>query len=274
LSNVIYETWSISINGRVLDDIRKSSVTSIEVLSQSDGSDVLTCTIKDPDMVFIEDDIFIDNVKITCDIYFNGDVTPISFSGYISALDIKFPEDGVVDIVMTCLDEGHVMNRTKKKRTWSGKTRPEVAKAIATEYGFNFVCESGYTFEKQDTISQSDKTDLEFIEGLAGEETQKFYCKLVGKTVYYKKLGLLKNPVAELHYKEYPYDVLSFSPQITTETLKDSVTESNITAATKETDTGTADNSTERDVQGESASDPEEFYQYDTKKQSWVETYE
>ena len=144
------------------------------------------------------------------------------------------------------------MNRKKKKRSWDNVTRADVVKKIAQEYGFKCEVEKDYTFTKEDTISQSDVTDIEFCENLAGEERVPFMCKLVGKTLYYVKKGLLKDPSSTLYYKKYPYDVVSFSPRITKETIKEETSSANVDTTNKKVDSSTSNkDNTNRDVQGD-----------------------
>jgi hypothetical protein len=243
--DVLSPYWALSIKGVHIDEKRRSCITSLSIAENSDGSNVLTVVAKDPDLFFIEDDIFIEDAKIAATIGFNESTERVHFWGYISAVDITFPEDGSPEITLTCLDMTHLLNRTKKSRSWSNMTRPQVAKKIVAEYGYECEVESGYTFEKQDTITQSNQTDIEFLESLAGEETVPFLCKLIGNKFYYKKLGLLTNPVCTLAYRKFPYSILSFSPQITKEDIESSVTSSDVTTDTKEVDTSTVKNATE-----------------------------
>lgn len=254
MSKVLSCYWKVHINGKELDQERVHCIDSIEISEQCDGSDVCNIRVYDPNFVFINDNIFVDDAKISVEIGWYGDTYRVKFTGYISAIDIDFPEDGCPVLSLFCLDNSHVMNRKKKKRSWDNITRPQVVEKIAKEYGFKFVVEQGYNFTKQDTISQSDISDIEFCENLAGEEREPFMCKLVGDTIYYVKMGLLKDPTSTLYYKKFPYDVVSFSPRINKETLKEEVTSADIETHNKTTDSATANNSnTGRDLQGDPA---------------------
>lgn len=244
--------WKVSINGKELDLARRNCIEDIALGEQCDGSDTCTLKVHDPDFLYIEDNIFIEEATVDVEIGWHGDTHRIKFSGYISAIDIDFPENGYPILSVFCLDDSHVMNRKKKKRSWDNVTRAEVVKKIAQEYGFKCIIETGYTFTKEDTISQSDVTDIEFCENLAREERIPFMCKLVGNTLYYVKKGLLKDPTSTLYYRKYPYDVVSFSPRINKETLKEEVTSSDIDTSQKEVNTSTSNtNNTLRDTQGE-----------------------
>lgn len=279
MSKVLSCYWNVYINGKLLDLERKKSIESINIEELCDGSDTCSFSLHDPNYIFIEDNIFIEEATVNIKIGWHGFTDTVSFSGYISAIDIDFPEDGYPKMTIYCLDKTHLMNRKKKKRSWDNVTRAEVAQKIAKEYGFKCVVESGYNFEKQDTISQSNTTDIEFLENLAGEERVPFLCKLIDDTIYYVKKGILKNPVTTMHYREYPYDVISFQPQINKETKQVETSSADINTDTKKVDSAKAnDGNTARENQGDPVTTSEKAvsnYEYfDNKTGKWVsQTY-
>lgn len=253
MAKVLSCYWKIAINGETLSKTRRECIESIDILEQDFGSDTCTIIVNDPDFLYIEDNIFVEDATVSVEMGWNEDTHRVTFNGYISAIDISFPDNGFPVLTLTCLDGTHVMNREKKTRSWDNVTRPEVVKKIAKEYGFKCVIESGYTFDKEDTISQSKVTDIDFLESLAGEEREPFICKLMGKTLYYVKRGILKDPSASLYYKKYPYDVVNFSPRIDKETRQVAVTHSDISTSSKKVDKATAtDSNTSRDKSGDS----------------------
>ena len=252
MSKVLSVYWNVYINGVLLDLDRKRCIESLDFDELCDGSDTCSLSLQDPEYVFIEDNIFVEEATVAINIGFHGDTYQHSFTGFISAIDIEFPENGYPSMKIYCLDGSHKMNRKKKKRSWDNVTNADVIQKIAKEYGLKCVIESGYNFKKEDTISQSDNTDIEFCESLAANEREPFMCKLIGDTLYYVKKGILKEPVAELHYREYPHDIISFRPQINKETKKEEVNSSDINTNDKTVDSATAtDENTERDTLGE-----------------------
>lgn len=251
LDKVFACIWSIAINGNTLELDRKRCITSIDIQTSCDGSDVATIDIEDKNSEYINDNIYVEEATIQISLMFVGSTEKVEFEGYISAIDIDFPSEGIPTMRLTCLDKSHVMNRQKKKRSWEKKTRMDVAKLIAQEYGFKFEGESTYSEEAEDSISQTNQTDIAFLEGLAQQEKPDLYmCKLVGDTLYYKKKGLLGNPVATVHYKEYPYDVVSFNPQINKESMLVDSSVADIATNTKKTDSATV-SSSDTEGQGE-----------------------
>lgn len=286
MSDVLHCQYSISINGNSLSKDRRECIESIDIAETCDGSDSCTLTVVDPYFKYIGDNIFIKEASISIKLMWEGTTEVVKFKGYISAIDIDFPEEGSPRLSIFCLDNTHLMNRKKKTRSWDNTTNAKVIKKIAAEYGFKCVIQSGYTFKKQDTISQSNMTDIEFCEYLASTEREQFRCKLVGSTLYYVKLGLLSKPSAKVFYRSKGYEIVSFSPRINKETKREEVTHSNIDAGNKKTDKGKATNSsTDREVQGSpvetsstpqggdnqggsSSSNPE--YVYNPKTGTWI----
>lgn len=272
--NVLSLYYNVHINGVELSKDRKECIKSINISENCGGSDTCTLVIEDPNFLYIEDNIFIEEATIYVEFGWWGYTHRSTFFGYISAIDITFPENGYPQLSIYCLDVTHLMNREKKTRSWDNVTSADVVKKIAAEYGFSCVVESGYQFKKQDTISQSGVTDIEFCENLAGDERDQFMCKLKGNTLYYVKLGILQDPSADLDYRSGDYDVVSFSPQINKETRKEKITAADINTDTKATDTATAsDSTTAREVQGEpvqTSSTPQTTYTYDPKTGQWI----
>lgn len=246
-------TWQLWVNNTEIVDSKRACIKSFDFDELCDGSDTLTINIIDPNFEFIEDNIFIDEASVILEHGFIGDVERKKFSGYISAIDISFPEDGSPSLTITCLDRSHLMNRIKNDRSWDNVTRADVVRKIAAEYGLSVYVEPNYEFAVIDTISQSKQTDIEFLESLADEEREPFLCKLIGSTIHYEKKGLLSDPITTVGYKTYPFDVMSFSPQINKETRQEEITVSDVSAENKEYETYTAnDGNVSRDVQGES----------------------
>ena len=160
MSNVLSCYWNVYINGKELSKSRKECVDSIDIQELCDGSDTCTLVVHDPNFYFIEDNIFIEEATISVFLGWHGDTHRSSFSGYISAVDISFPENGYPMLSIFCLDKSHLMNRKKKKRSWDNVSNADVVKKIAQEYGFKCVVEKGYTFKVEETISQSNTTDI------------------------------------------------------------------------------------------------------------------
>lgn len=231
-----YDVW---ISGTQLDINKKACITSIEVKETVDGSDTCVIKISDPEFLYIEDNIFIEDNKIKVKLGWSGVTYREEFEGYISAIDVDFPSDGIPTLVVTCMDNTHLMNRKKKDNTFKNTTSAKVVQQIVKSYGFNCVVESGYDFETQETITQSQQTDIDFITKLAGDEVYPFTARLVGNTFYYVKKGRLGTPKMSLTYLQYPHEIISFSPKITKESAQVEVGSSVVSSSSKSLSTTT-----------------------------------
>lgn len=245
--------WEMHLNGKKLDDDRRYCIDSIALKRQSNGSDTLNFEVTDTKFLFLEDNIFVEEATVLFRVNLTGDLNVVTFEGYISAIDVSFPDTGAPVLSIFCMDNTHRMNREEKSRSWDNTTSAEVVKKIAKEYGFKCVVEKGYAFEKQDTITQSNQTDIAFCESLADDERDKFMCKLIGDTLYYKKKNVKGTPKSKIVYRGYPFDIKSADLQINKETQQEKVTKSDINTDTKKTEKTVATGSnTVRDQNGES----------------------
>ena len=215
---VVYDVW---IGGNKLDITRKQCINQISIKETVEGSDSATLTIADPNFLYINDSIYQENKKVKIKMGLVGYTYRCTFNGYISAIDINFGNDGLPVLSIVCMDNTYRMHRKKVNKTYKNKTSAQIVKSIAKKYGFKCVIQSGYKFTKQSTINQSNQTDIEFLTGLANSETYPFTCCLVDKTLYYVKMGKLdKTATNSLTYRDYPHDIISFSPKINTETIE------------------------------------------------------
>ncbi len=232
--SIAYNVW---ISGTRLKMEKKQCIQSIEIVETVEGADTAKIVISDPEFLFIEDNIFVEENTVKIMLGWDNTTYRVTFNGYISAIDIDFPSDGIPVVTVNCLDNTHVMNRAKKDKTFNNMTSADVVKQICAQYGYSCVVESGYTFAKQETITQSNQTDIDFITKLAGDEVHPFTARLVGNTFYYVKKGKLETPVMTLTYKKYPHTVVSFSPKINKETRKEEIKSSKVTTTDKSVST-------------------------------------
>lgn len=269
-SSVLKCEWNIYLDfqgekPRWLTSTELELVESITVQQISSGSDTLTLVIKDPDLNFLDKAVFIDEAKIQFMCRWSTTFSFYRFMGYISAIDVDFPEDGMPTLTITCMDNSHLMNREKKKRSWDNTTSAEVVKKIAQEYGFQCEVEKDYSFEVKDNIAQSDQTDIEFIESLADDEREPFSAKyimeekdgVITEKILYKRKAIDGEPKLTFSYKTGDCSIISFSPQINKETKQIKIEKSDIATNTKTTESGTASN-TDTNYSREQESKPTE----------------
>lgn len=247
MSTLLMPYYQLFIGGKELDDFRYSMIQSITFEDNASGSDLLSITITDPDFIFINDDIFLEDKKVKFIGGYSND-NRVMFEGYISVIDMDFPEIGSPSLVINCMDNTHLMNRVKKKKTWSNVTRGAVAKEIFQEYGFKAVIEDSGA--KVETLNQSNETDINFLIKLAGEEVEPYLLYLEGNTGYFVKKKILDTQQATLDYRDGQMNIISFSPTINKETKQIEVRSSDVNLKDKAVDKAQANNNSDRNVSG------------------------
>lgn len=233
---IVYDVW---ISGTKLGMSKKACINSISIKETVEGSDTATLQITDPEFLFIEDNIFLEDNSIKIKLGWDNTTYRVEFQGYISAIDINFDSTGCPKLTVTCMDNTHIMNRTKKNNTFKNCTSADVVKKIVQSYGYTCVVDSSYSFTTQETITQSNQTDIDFITKLAGDEVYPFTARLVGNTFYYVKMGKLETPKMTLTYKKYPHEVISFSPKINKESKQVEISSASVNTSDKSLTTST-----------------------------------
>ena len=233
---IVYDVW---ISGTKLGMNKKACINSISIKETVEGSDSATIQISDPEFLYIEDNIFIEDNSIKIKLGWSNTTYRVTFNGYISAIDINFDSDGIPKLTITCMDNTHVMNRKKKNETYKNCTSAEVVKKIVQGYGYSCVVDSSYSFKRQETITQSNQTDIDFITKLAGDEVYPFTARLVGNTFYYVKMGKLETPKMFLTYKKYPHEVISFTPKINKESKQVEISGASVDTSSKSVSSST-----------------------------------
>lgn len=209
-----YTMW---LNGLECEMDKKQCIESIQIKQTVNGADSATINLTDPEFLFIEDNIFSEETEIKIELGWVGTTDLVVFEGYIASLDITFNDNGIPKLVLTCMDNTHIMNRVKRDATYKKKKADYVVKKVAKRYGFKTEIQKKYKFEKKD-ITQSNQTDAEFLQNLASQEVYPFSFRLVNGTIYYVKKGEIGTPKMSLWYVHYPHEIISFSPKINTET--------------------------------------------------------
>ena len=224
-----FDMW---ISGTKLSVAKKQCINTIEIKETVEGSDNATIKIADPEFKFLDDNIFLEENPIKIQLSWSDTTYKVTFEGYISLIDIVFDSSGVPYLTVYCMDKTHKMNRKKKSKTYNNCTSASVVKSIVKSYGFKFVTDDSYKFTKQDSISQSNQTDIDFITRLAADEVHPFTARLVGDTFYYTKIGKLTTPKLEMSYGGYPHEIISFNPRINKES-KQKMSASSVNSGSK-----------------------------------------
>lgn len=276
---VLAMDYNVGINGR---DFKKEDllkyVNSIEIKETVEGADTVTLLISDPEFKFIDDDIFIERAGMWAKMHWKDSTDLIEFHGIISAIDVNFQDIGVPQLTITGMDRTTYMNREKHSRTFCNCTSAEVVASIVPEYGLNPIIDSEYPFPVRETITQSNQTDIDFITKMASDEVHPFTARIIGNDFYYERMGKLEVPKLKLAYAMFPYDLISFTPQINKESKQEEISSSKIDTGSKELSdtTATVDTDSSRVTENNTSTDSDNtsnksnvYYTYDPSKKSW-----
>ena len=247
--SVLAHRFDISISGRELTENHLSYISRIVLEDNATGSDVLTFTIQDPKFTFITDDLFVEEAPVSFTGGWLHEGKKVNFQGFISAIDIDFPETGHPVMTIVCMDNSHLMHRKKEQKTWQDMKASDIAKEIGEKYGFEVVVDDSEKVHS--SITQSGQSDIEFLTDLASKEEKDFYCKVKGNTLYFVVRNYLEEPQATKYYRQGPLDIISFRARITKEVIQDEIEKADIDVDTGETLEGIATDGTPRENQGE-----------------------
>ena len=243
--------YTLSISGVEIDSYRKSLIEDITIQENASGSDVLSITISDPDFTFLDDNIFVEEVPVSFIGGISSNESPIKFDGFISIIDVNFPQEGIPSLVIHCMDESHLMNRRKRKRSWKNVRDSDVAESIYKEYGFKTVIEP--TPKVRKNLSQSSQTDIDFVLGLANKQKDyPFITYVKNGTAYFIKKPVVEQSETDLGYRTGNGYLMSFNPRINKESKMEETDGSDIKLDDASVASDIANDSTQRDLQGES----------------------
>lgn len=218
---ILYPIFWIEINGQRLSDFYYKFIEEVIYEDHATGSDVCSVTISDPAMEFISDPVFASRAKFKL---IGGYQTKYRemLDGYICAVDYVFSDDNTPQLIIHAMDKSHELDRNKKKRSWSKKSRYQVAQAIAKEYGLNFSGKTTKLATKvEETISQSNQTDMELLISMADECEMIVYVK--GSTLYFTERNYEAKPQGKLNYRKPDFSLLEFTPRVVQKDIPEEV---------------------------------------------------
>ena len=247
VSSVLSCWYEVYLNGAKLPFDTKRQIESLSITDCASGCSTARVVFNDVNFVFVEDDIFVEDVPVRIEGGWNGCMHRFCFDGFISAIDIDFGGDGYPVVTLNLMDGTYLMGREEKCRTWEDATSEEVVREVAGEYGYGVeVFPEGYVFMREECIAQSNMTDIAFLRQLADRESDLFVCCLKndGKTVYYGIRDVSENPVTDLWYRRENSEIVSFRPRINRGTVREQVEFNEIDPQYKENDENLTDTDT------------------------------
>lgn len=259
-------SFKVTIKGKALSTTMASRVQGITFSDSVGGSKSLTIQIIDPNLEIVQDDIFVNEAKITASISVPAINYAETFSGYISCIDFDFPDSGEPVISITGLDSSHLFSAKKNTKTWTNMTRVQVIEKVVQTHGFSFE-NKGVTDTVQESIVQDNETDLALIERLVYDEIEgENRITFDNNQVVLSSLSFASKSGIAFHYKIKDCDIMSFSPQITKETKTEKTEKQDIESSNKTTEKAT-EQSKEGDptVQGQPVKHTEVAFDYDSQ---------
>ena len=238
--------FKIYLEGQPLTDFENSLVEEVVYEDTSTGSDMVSITIHDPDYTIIGDKRIVKSTP--CKVeggWTNKYRTWIE--GYVSAVDIDFPEEGVPTITLHIMDKTYVMNRLERKKTYKNMSYKEIVGKIASQYGMVVNADAAeVSTKKHESVTQSFETDIQFLSGLAQEIGFLLFYRSSDNSLNFKNKDsyFAQSPVATLWYRRFPFDILSFRPRIVQADQLDEIEESDIDDKDKKVTTATVKKAT------------------------------
>lgn len=208
----------------------------------STGSDIVSITIQDPDYVFLGDARLLESTPCKVQAGYTTDFYDW-VDGYVSAVDVDFPEEGFPSLTLHIMDKSYVMNKLERKKVYKNLSRNAIAGQIAKRYGLKFSGDSsGDGGKKVESITQSYETDIQFLISQADEIG--FLVYVYGDTLFFKnRETFIKKPsVGTLWYRKEPFDIINFQPRIIQADQMDELEEEDIDDKKKEKTKGKVTN--------------------------------
>ena len=207
--NILLEPWfSISINGKMLDEDMLKYVEEVQVEDEEDKLPLARIRVMDPDRIWLNDKGIIKGAKITVKLghRFNN---RLLFDGRITHVEANYPETGDPTLEINAIDKAIKLMDVREARTFKNMKVSDVIKKMLKECGLEGeVQDTGAVLEH---IPQEKESNLEFITRWRKKLNWRFYRK--GSKYYFgKKEKNSGNKVRTLGYKTGGMEIISFQP--------------------------------------------------------------
>jgi phage protein D len=132
--------------------------------------------------------------------------TTTLFKGDVVSLDVDFGP-GSVELLVRGLDRSHMLQRSRRTRTFQNQTASDIAEKILNEAGFDV--ETDPSGDPNEFVQQDNETDWDFMWRLA--ERIGFELVVADGTAHFRRQSIDSSPV-EL---EWPGSLRQFKPRVT-----------------------------------------------------------
>jgi phage protein D len=207
--------YQVKVEGR---DITPwvSGVTAVEDDKQADS---VSISVPDPRMLY--GDSLIEGSLAEIDMGYAGDGQhALMLRAVITKVEQSYPEGGVPALTLKGEDRSILMGLRERKRVWRDRKLTDIVRAVAKPYPFQVNVQVNPNKAPTRPIVQDGKTDLAFLQELAGQYHAKCFVELdkAAKEVLYfipeRRVVTLNRPnELVLAYRIGPAsNLLSFSP--------------------------------------------------------------
>ncbi len=202
--NFIAPAFKLLIHNK--DAVREGmAITELTVETTADQeSDTVSFTIGNAYNPVTRDFQWLDNLLVlgkTLEVHmgYTDRLAPVFF-GYITAVNVKFPQGGTPQLTVTGMDLSFKMMRGRNANSWANKKISDVVREIGQQYGANsFVIDA--TSKVLPSFPKKPENDFQFLQELAQTLNYDFF--VVGKTLYFRKKNKSKTPLMTLSWGKH-----------------------------------------------------------------------
>jgi phage protein D len=202
--NFIAPAFKLLINNK--DAVREGmAITQLSVeTTASEESDTVTFTVGNAYNVVTRDFEWLEKQLVlgkTLEVQmgYTDRLTPVFF-GYITSVNVKFPNNGTPQLTVKGMDLSFKMMRGRNAKSWANKKVSDVVKEIGQQYGANsFVIDA--TQKPLPNFPKKPDNDFQFLQELAQTLNYDFF--VVGKTLYFRKKNKSKTPLMTLSWGKH-----------------------------------------------------------------------
>jgi len=201
--------YSIEVDGEPLDEQLAKRIHEVRLLSYLRLPDVctLTATFQRGTPQPIDEHPFAVGSRLEVKLGGREELTTTTlFRGDIVSLNVDFGSGGV-ELLVRGLDRSHVLQRSRRTRTFQNQTASDIVEKILREAGFD--AQTDASGDPYEFIEQDNETDWDFIWRLA--ERIGFEFVVEDGTAHFRRPDAGATPV-EL---QWPKTLHTFSPRVT-----------------------------------------------------------
>jgi len=250
----VFEIW---LDDREIAEEYYKLIEEVDFESHITGSDIATIFMHDPKLQVIDDKRIFKGKKVKLFGGWQGDIVKW-LDGYVSMIDIEFPESGKPTITLHCMDESFILDRLDVYYSYHDRTFSQIAAEIAKRHGLT--TDGPATSFVHENVSQSGESDMRLLVRLADEVDNNLIVKVRdGKIIWWDRDKKF-NSQTKLNWRNPPFELKTFRPRITVADRREGMDRADIHDGTKTVDEGVAtpDMIQDRKILGEdSPGDPE-----------------